>query len=176
MNALQQVRRAGSIRLSHAGPSRPTMHAMPSHPTRTLQSSITLRKWPSGGCLWRCMTACGTTGAAFCPWHATTVGWLREGGLKLRGCCVCVACFARNGRWEWPTGFLGTADVACAQLVPCIAAPAPADPNSGGSSFSMLLGQAPHLDKQYTIFGLVSCAMLRCAVLICAAPHARVSV
>lgn len=60
--------------------------------------------------------------------------------------------------------------------LPCIAAPAPADPNSGGSSFSMLLGQAPHLDKQYTIFGLVSCAMLRCPVLICAAPHARVSV
>ncbi|KAI7844355.1 hypothetical protein COHA_002153 [Chlorella ohadii] len=30
------------------------------------------------------------------------------------------------------------------------------DPNSGGSSFSMLLGPAPHLDKQYTIFGLVT--------------------
>lgn len=40
-----------------------------------------------------------------------------------------------------------------------------ADPNSGGSSFSMLLGPAPHLDKRYTIFGLVRCgwtAVLRC--------------
>jgi cyclophilin family peptidyl-prolyl cis-trans isomerase len=27
------------------------------------------------------------------------------------------------------------------------------DPNSGGSSFSILLGSAPHLDMQYTIFG-----------------------
>ena len=27
------------------------------------------------------------------------------------------------------------------------------DPNSGGSSFSILLGPAPHLDMQYTIFG-----------------------
>ena len=27
------------------------------------------------------------------------------------------------------------------------------DPNSGTSSFSMLLGNAPHLDMQYTIFG-----------------------
>jgi|EP00908_Phaeocystis_cordata_P013959 cyclophilin family peptidyl-prolyl cis-trans isomerase len=27
------------------------------------------------------------------------------------------------------------------------------DPNSGGSSFSMLLGAAPHLDNQYTVFG-----------------------
>jgi len=27
------------------------------------------------------------------------------------------------------------------------------DPNSGGSSFSMLLGNAPHLDNQYTVFG-----------------------
>jgi cyclophilin family peptidyl-prolyl cis-trans isomerase len=27
------------------------------------------------------------------------------------------------------------------------------DPNSGGSSFSVLLGAAPHLDMQYTIFG-----------------------
>lgn len=30
-----------------------------------------------------------------------------------------------------------------------------ADPNSGGSSFSMLLGNAPHLDNQYTVFGKV---------------------
>lgn len=30
-----------------------------------------------------------------------------------------------------------------------------ADPNSGGSSFSMLLGKAPHLDSQYTVFGRV---------------------
>ena len=29
------------------------------------------------------------------------------------------------------------------------------DPNSGGSSFSMLLGRAPHLDRQYTVFGKV---------------------
>jgi cyclophilin family peptidyl-prolyl cis-trans isomerase len=27
------------------------------------------------------------------------------------------------------------------------------DPNSGGSSFSILLGNAPHLDRQYAIFG-----------------------
>lgn len=27
------------------------------------------------------------------------------------------------------------------------------DPNSGTSSFSILLGDAPHLDMQYTIFG-----------------------
>lgn len=27
------------------------------------------------------------------------------------------------------------------------------DPNSGGSSFSVLLGNAPHLDMKYTIFG-----------------------
>ena len=27
------------------------------------------------------------------------------------------------------------------------------DPNSGGSSFSILYGPAPHLDMQYTIFG-----------------------
>ena len=27
------------------------------------------------------------------------------------------------------------------------------DPDSGGSSFSILLGPAPHLDQQYTIFG-----------------------
>lgn len=27
------------------------------------------------------------------------------------------------------------------------------DPNSGGSSFSILLGAAPHLDMHYTIFG-----------------------
>jgi hypothetical protein len=27
------------------------------------------------------------------------------------------------------------------------------DPNSGTSSFSVLLGAAPHLDMQYTIFG-----------------------
>lgn len=30
------------------------------------------------------------------------------------------------------------------------------DPNSGGSSFSVLLGAAPHLDMQYTIFGEVT--------------------
>lgn len=30
-----------------------------------------------------------------------------------------------------------------------------ADPDSGGSSFSMLLGKAPHLDAQYTVFGRV---------------------
>ena len=29
------------------------------------------------------------------------------------------------------------------------------DPNSGGSSFSMLLGRAAHLDEQYTVFGEV---------------------
>jgi len=29
------------------------------------------------------------------------------------------------------------------------------DPDSGGSSFSMLLGNAPHLDNQYTVFGKV---------------------
>ena len=29
------------------------------------------------------------------------------------------------------------------------------DPNSGGSSFSMLLGRAAHLDRQYTVFGKV---------------------
>ncbi|KAM7269767.1 hypothetical protein ACFE04_025264 [Oxalis oulophora] len=31
-----------------------------------------------------------------------------------------------------------------------------ADPNSGGSSFSILLGNAPHLDRQYAIFGKVT--------------------
>jgi len=30
-----------------------------------------------------------------------------------------------------------------------------ADPDSGGSSFSMLLGRAAHLDNQYTVFGEV---------------------
>ena len=30
------------------------------------------------------------------------------------------------------------------------------DPNSGGSSFSILLGAAPHLDMQYAIFGEVT--------------------
>jgi cyclophilin family peptidyl-prolyl cis-trans isomerase len=29
------------------------------------------------------------------------------------------------------------------------------DPDSGGSSFSMLLGRAPHLDQTYTVFGKV---------------------
>lgn len=29
------------------------------------------------------------------------------------------------------------------------------DPNSGGSSFSLLLGDAPHLDQEYTAFGVV---------------------
>lgn len=29
------------------------------------------------------------------------------------------------------------------------------DPDSNGSSFSILLGKAPHLDMQYTIFGKV---------------------
>ena len=28
-----------------------------------------------------------------------------------------------------------------------------ADPNSGGTSFSIMLNPAPHLDMQYTIFG-----------------------
>ena len=28
-----------------------------------------------------------------------------------------------------------------------------ADPNSGGSSFSVMLNSAPHLDMHYTIFG-----------------------
>ncbi|GMH15319.1 hypothetical protein Nepgr_017160 [Nepenthes gracilis] len=31
-----------------------------------------------------------------------------------------------------------------------------ADPNSGSSSFSMLLGDAPHLDGQYAVFGKVT--------------------
>lgn len=35
-----------------------------------------------------------------------------------------------------------------------------ADPNSGGSSFSILLGPAPHLDMNYAIFGEVSCSLL----------------
>ena len=30
------------------------------------------------------------------------------------------------------------------------------DPNSGGSSFSVLLGPAPHLDMQYSVFGEVT--------------------
>ncbi|KAF8046695.1 hypothetical protein N665_3513s0001 [Sinapis alba] len=30
------------------------------------------------------------------------------------------------------------------------------DPNSGGSSFSMLLGDAPHLDGKYAVFGKVT--------------------
>mmetsp|Transcript_33287 Transcript_33287/g.55823 ORF Transcript_33287/g.55823 Transcript_33287/m.55823 type:complete len:244 (-) Transcript_33287:104-835(-) len=30
------------------------------------------------------------------------------------------------------------------------------DPNSGTSSFSVLLGSAPHLDRQYTVFGRVT--------------------
>lgn len=29
------------------------------------------------------------------------------------------------------------------------------DPNSGGSSFSVLLGNSPHLDMEYTVFGKV---------------------
>ena len=29
------------------------------------------------------------------------------------------------------------------------------DPNSGASSFSIMLGAAPHLDRQYTVFGEV---------------------
>lgn len=29
------------------------------------------------------------------------------------------------------------------------------DPHSGGSSFSVMLGPAPHLDTQYTVFGWV---------------------
>ena len=33
------------------------------------------------------------------------------------------------------------------------------DPNSGGSSFSMLLGRAAHLDQQYTVFGKVLSGM-----------------
>lgn len=33
------------------------------------------------------------------------------------------------------------------------------DPNSGKSSFSMLLGNAPHLDMQYTIFGRITHGM-----------------
>jgi len=33
------------------------------------------------------------------------------------------------------------------------------DPNSGGSSFSLLLGRAPHLDMQYAIFGCVTSGM-----------------
>lgn len=33
------------------------------------------------------------------------------------------------------------------------------DPNSGRSSFSMLLGNAPHLDMQYTIFGRITHGM-----------------
>ncbi len=31
------------------------------------------------------------------------------------------------------------------------------DPGSGKSSFSILLGPAPHLDMQYTVFGHVPC-------------------
>lgn len=30
------------------------------------------------------------------------------------------------------------------------------DPDSGTSSFSILLGDAPHLDKQYAVFGRVA--------------------
>lgn len=33
------------------------------------------------------------------------------------------------------------------------------DPNSGGSSFSVLLGPAPHLDMQYTVFGEVTAGL-----------------
>jgi len=33
------------------------------------------------------------------------------------------------------------------------------DPHSGGSSFSILLGKAPHLDMQYTVFGEVTKGM-----------------
>ena len=29
------------------------------------------------------------------------------------------------------------------------------DPNSGTSSFSILLGNAPHLDGQYAVFGML---------------------
>lgn len=35
------------------------------------------------------------------------------------------------------------------------------DPNSGGSSFSILLGPAPHLDMQYTIFGCAGSQLLK---------------
>jgi predicted RecA/RadA family phage recombinase len=37
--------------------------------------------------------------------------------------------------------------------------PFAADPMSGGSSFSILLNPAPHLDMQYTIFGEVTAGL-----------------
>jgi hypothetical protein len=45
------------------------------------------------------------------------------------------------------------------------------DPDSGTSSFSILLGEAPHLDNQYTIFGRGGSAMAprRCAACATAA-------
>ena len=57
-------------------------------------------------------------------------------------------------------------DVEAAKTVPGEFTPVPhtrgilsmgrmADPNSGGSSFSMLLGKAPHLDNQYSVFGKI---------------------
>ena len=57
-------------------------------------------------------------------------------------------------------------DVEAAKTVPGEFTPVPhtrgilsmgrmSDPNSGGSSFSMLLGKAPHLDNQYTVFGRI---------------------
>ena len=33
------------------------------------------------------------------------------------------------------------------------------DPNSAGSQFFIMLGRAPHLDKQYTVFGRVLSGM-----------------
>ena len=35
------------------------------------------------------------------------------------------------------------------------------DPNSGGSSFSILLGPAPHLDQEYSIFGCAQTHLAR---------------
>ena len=52
------------------------------------------------------------------------------------------------------------------------------DPNSGKSSFSILLGPAPHLDMQYTVFGCALASLTHhfsragCAVRVCVAPRA----
>lgn len=58
----------------------------------------------------------------------------RSAAILMRGCCLWHAGVVSMGRYD--------------------------DPNSGKSSFSMLLGAAPHLDMHYTIFGCVQCELL----------------
>lgn len=65
---------------------------------------------------------------------------------------------------EGPPLSAGRTPVAARRAAPLALLPHPhpgtrsrrADPNSGGSSFSILLGPAPHLDMTYTVFGEVT--------------------